>query len=241
MGENVAKSMIAASLSLRESLRGLEFSAPVTHVYQPLDYAWRGHAAYLDQFATTRKNVLFLGMNPGPYGMAQTGVPFGEIAAVRDWLGITATVERPLNEHPKRRIDGWNCTRSEVSGRRLWGLFRQRFVRADVFFAQHFVHNFCPLIWMRESGANVTPEQLRRDEMAAVEEACLSHLREVVALLQPRWLIGIGGYAEQRLLKLAAKTEQRVGKILHPSPASPAANRDWSGAATRELERLGVW
>ena len=237
----MVKSMIESSMDLRESLRGLKFSEPVSHVYQPLDYAWRGHAAYLENYARSPKAVLFLGMNPGPYGMAQTGVPFGEVAAVRDWLGITAQVDRPSNEHPKRRIEGWNCARSEVSGRRLWGLFRQRFGQADVFFAQHFVHNFCPLVWMRESGANLTPEQLPRGEMQAVESACLLHLQQVIALLQPTWLIGIGGYAEQRLAKVAQGTAHRVGRILHPSPASPAANRDWAGAATGELVRLGVW
>ena len=36
------------------------------------------------------KRVVFLGMNPGPFGMAQVGVPFGEVAAVRDWLRIDA-------------------------------------------------------------------------------------------------------------------------------------------------------
>ncbi len=233
--------MVAQSLGLRESLRGLSFSAPVTHVYQPLDYAWRGHEAYLERYARTEKSVFFLGMNPGPYGMAQTGVPFGEVASVRDWLGITAQVDPPANEHPKRRIEGWNCARSEVSGRRLWGLFRQRFVHAGVFFSNHYVHNFCPLVWMRESGANITPVQLPKSELQDVESACLQHLQQVVTLLKPTWLIGIGGYAEQRLMKIADSKQHRIGRILHPSPASPAANRDWAGVVTSELVRLGVW
>jgi len=29
--------------------------------------------------------------------------------------------------------------------------------------------------------------------------------------------------------------------VLHPSPASPAANRGWGEAATRQLVELGVW
>jgi single-strand selective monofunctional uracil DNA glycosylase len=32
-----------------------------------------------------------------------------------------------------------------------------------------------------------------------------------------------------------------LGKVLHPSPASPAANRGWAEAATRQLIEQGVW
>ena len=81
-------------------------------------------------------------MNPGPFGMVQTGVPLGEIAAVRDWMGIEATVEKPATENPKRPIEGFACTRSEVSGRRLWGLFAERFGTAEAFFTDHFVANY---------------------------------------------------------------------------------------------------
>jgi single-strand selective monofunctional uracil DNA glycosylase len=182
-------------------------------------------------------------MNPGPFGMAQTGVPFGEIAAVRDWLGIHEPVDKPANEHPKRPIDGFDCTRSEVSGRRLWGLFAERFGTAASFFKDHFVLNYCPLVWMSETGANLTPDKLPAAEMAPVEEACLKHLGEVITLLQPEFLIGIGGFAEERLRRAAEITgcKASVGRILHPSPASPAANRGWSEAASRQLAALGVW
>ena len=235
--------LTASTMRLAEALRPLEFSPPVDCVYRTLDYAWRPHRQYLDRFGSGQKRVVFLGMNPGPFGMAQTGVPFGEVAAVRDWLGIETPVDKPVPEHPKRPIEGFACKRSEVSGRRLWGLFAHRFENADAFFKDHFVLNYCPLVWMGASGANLTPDKLSAAEMAPVEEACQDHLREVICLLRPSFLIGIGGFAEERLHRAAAACGSRavVGRILHPSPASPAANRGWAEAASRQLGELGVW
>ena len=233
--------LVKSAKALRESLEGLSFSFPVAHVYQPLDYAWESHCAYLRQFGQGQKKVLFLGMNPGPYGMTQTGVPFGEIAAVRDWMGITSPVLSPRIVHPKRPIEGFSCTRSEVSGRRLWGLFASRYSDPNDFFHDHFVANYCPLVWMSESGANITPDKISAREMQPVETACQRHLQEVIEILQPKFLIGVGAYAEQRLRAAVGESSGQIGKILHPSPASPAANRDWAGTATRQLIELGAW
>jgi single-strand selective monofunctional uracil DNA glycosylase len=233
--------LVAAAEDLREALRGMTFSAPVSHCYQPLDYAWKSHCLYLERYGCGTKKVLFLGMNPGPYGMAQTGVPFGEIAAVRDWMKISAAVDSPQHPHPKRPITGFRCDRSEVSGRRLWGLFANIFPAASDFFQDHFVANYCPLVWMSASGANITPDKISATEIAPVEQACIEHLRKVIDILKPEWLIGVGAYAEQRLIVASTGSGLKTGKILHPSPASPAANRDWPGTATRQLTALGVW
>jgi len=235
--------LIDSSQRLSAALCDLTFSAPVACVYHTLEYAWRPHETYLKRYGTGTRRVVFLGMNPGPFGMAQTGVPFGEVAAVRDWLGIHEPVDKPADEHPKRPIDGFNCARSEVSGRRLWGLFAERFGNAESFFKDHFVLNYCPLVWMSETGANLTPDKLPAAEMAPVEEACLNHLAEVISLMRPSFLIGVGGFAEERLRRAAEITGSKasIGRVLHPSPASPAANRGWSEAASRQLAALGVW
>jgi single-strand selective monofunctional uracil DNA glycosylase len=235
--------LIESSRKLAAALRNLEFSAPVTHVYLPLDYARRPHERYLQRYGAGRKRVLLLGMNPGPFGMAQTGVPFGEVAAVRDFLGIEESVDRPAVEHPKRPVEGFSCQRSEVSGRRLWGLFAEKFGTPEAFFAGHFVHNFCPLVWMGATGANLTPDKLPAGEMAPVEDACLDHLADLIRALRPEFLVGVGGFAEARLARAAAMSGSKavVGRILHPSPASPAANRGWAAAATRQLVELGAW
>jgi single-strand selective monofunctional uracil DNA glycosylase len=236
----VANTLIAAARKLSLAVDRLEFALPVTHVYNPLDYAWAPHEDYLRRYGATRKKVVLLGMNPGPFGMVQCGVPFGEIEAVRDWMGISASVDRPALENPKRPIEGFACSRSEVSGRRLWGLFRERFETADAFFADHFVANYCPLAFF-DQGRNITPDKLPAAETGPLYAACNEHLRQLVTVLQPEWVIGIGAFAEARAVEALAGVNVKIGRILHPSPASPAANRGWSEAATRQLVTLGVW
>jgi single-strand selective monofunctional uracil DNA glycosylase len=230
------------TLELCEALSPLRFAEPVHCVYNPLEYARKPHTEYLKRFGRGSKRVIFLGMNPGPWGMAQTGVPFGEIPAVRDWMGIDAPVGKPDPEHPKRPIEGFACQRSEVSGRRLWGLFAERFGTAEAFFDEHFVLNFCPLVWMEESWRNRTPNKLPAHERAAVDVPCQRHLRGALEALQPEWAIGVGAFAEAKLAEVTGPGDPwTVSRVLHPSPASPAANRGWSQAATRQLLEAGVW
>ena len=232
--------LIDAARTLSARLAPMHFAAPVSHVYNPLDYAWAPHEQYLRRFGAGRKRIVFLGMNPGPFGMVQIGVPFGEIEAVHGWMGIEAPVTKPANENPKRPIEGFACTRSEVSGRRMWGLFSQRFPRADDFFADHFVANYCPLAFF-DQGRNLTPDKLPAHEMAPLEAACDEHLRTLVDVLQPEWLIGVGGFAEARAAVALQGMNVKIGRVLHPSPASPAANRGWAEAAEKQLRALGIW
>lgn len=235
-----ADALIDAARALSDEVGAMRFDAPVSHVYNPLEYAWPVHEAYLRRFGASTRRVVFVGMNPGPFGMAQTGVPFGEIAAVRDWLGLAGTVGRPAHENPRRPVEGFACPRSEVSGRRLWGLFRERFVAPERFFAEHFVANYCPLAFFA-GGRNLTPDKLPAREAQPLMTACDRHLRELAHTLRPDWVIGIGAWAEQRAAQALAGLPLRVARILHPSPASPAANRGWSQAATAQLRELGVW
>lgn len=235
-----AERLIAAARELSASLTNLRFASPVSHVYNPLTYAWSAHADYLCRYGNDKKRVVFLGMNPGPFGMAQCGIPFGEVNVARDWLGIDAPIGTPAVLNPHRPVEGWNCQRSEVSGRRLWGLFQQRYGSAVAFFAEHFVANYCPLAFF-DHGRNLTPDKLPPAEAAPLFAACDEHLRQVIAALQPEWLIAVGGFAEARAHVALAGRGVSVGRILHPSPASPAANRGWAAMATGQLLALGVW
>jgi single-strand selective monofunctional uracil DNA glycosylase len=235
-----AQALQSIARRLRSAVDRLSFGPPVTHVYNPLAYAWRPHARYLERFGGGRPDALLLGMNPGPFGMAQTGVPFGEVRAVRDWLGIDEPVDKPHPEHPRRPILGFACPRSEISGQRLWGWAKDRFGEPERFFARFFVHNYCPLAFMAESGRNITPDQLPLAEREPLLRACDEALAELVDVLRPRVLIGIGGFAQRRAQRALQDREMAVGRILHPSPASPAANRGWASAVERELLALGV-
>lgn len=248
----VADGLLQAARELSASLGRLRFADPVVQVYDPHVYAWQPFEAYVRRYGNGPRRIVLLGMNPGPFGMMQTGVPFGEINAVRDWMGIEAPVHTPVSMHPKRRIEGFACQRSEVSGRRLWGWAAARWGSAEQFFEQCFVLNYCPLVWLEASGRNRTPVQLPAAEFAPVQQACDRHLAQALSLLAPQWAIGVGGFAEQRLRAVMAQTntgapiEQtvrdalRIGQILHPSPASPAANRGWAQAVDQQFAALGL-
>lgn len=238
-----AAAVLEAAEALRDELAPLRFGAPVTHVTNPLDYAWDLHAAWVRTWGASRRRVLLMGMNPGPWGMAQTGVPFGEVAAVRDWLGLRGEVRPPADAHPKRPVQGLDCPRSEVSGRRLWGCFAARFGEPEAFFAEHFVVNYCPLVFCEETGRNRTPDKLPVAESAPLFAACDRRLRRLVELYEPEWAVGVGGFARKKLETALAGLERRprIGVVLHPSPASPAANRGWAEAAEQQFREQGIW
>jgi len=225
---------------LSRAVSELHFGPPTSHVYNPLEYAREPAEQYLEKYAGGQKEVLLLGMNPGPWGMAQTGVPFGTVQLVRCWLGIQGPVGKPATEHPKRPIQGFDCTREEVSGSRLWGWARDRFGTPERFFRRFFIANYCPLVFMEASGRNRTPDKLPVAEKSALLEPCDQALRRLVAALKPVFVVGAGQFAEERARAALEGLELRIGRILHPSPASPAANRGWSQQAEQQLKALGV-
>lgn len=233
--------LIEIARDLGRKASEIEFGPPVTHVYNPLEYAWTAHVQYLEMYGSRPQGrTVLLGMNPGPWGMAQTGIPFGEVALVRDWLGIRTAVGRPQREHPKRPIEGFECGRSEVSGRRLWGWAKERFESPEAFFDHYFVANYCPLVFMEESGRNRTPERLPIAERRSLLHVCDAALRCATEIIRPARVIGVGGFAAQRAVEALVDLGIPIGRILHPSPASPAANRDWQGQAVAQLTALGA-
>jgi len=224
---------------LNRDVKDLTFAPPVTHVYNPLDYAFEAHRSYLKQYCRTGIQALLLGMNPGPLGMVQTGIPFGEVALARDWIGIKEDVKKPKIEHPKRLIEGFDCTRSEVSGRRLWGWAQERFGTPDAFFDRFFVWNYCPLAFMEETGRNRTPDKLPTDERETLFAPCDVALKRIVDYVKPQMVLGVGKFAEKRAKDILGDSV-KIGTIPHPSPASPAANRGWSEQAEKQLVDLGI-
>lgn len=226
--------------TLAGELENLCFSAPVAYVYNPLVYAAEPHGQYLKRYGAGRKETVFVGMNPGPWGMTQTGVPFGEIESVSGWLGIEGKVNKPPREHPKKKVDGFRCRRSEVSGRRLWGLFRERFGTPEKFFERFFVVNYCPLLFLDSEGRNITPDKLKTGDSLPLLAACNRALSRTVELICPLHVIGVGNFAEAQLRNVLKDMNVQIGKILHPSPANPAANNGWKETVLRQLHEQGI-
>ena len=239
-----------ATRALSTAVSSLPFSDPVAHVYNPLDYAWPVHAEYLRRFGygdgrDRRPRHLLLGMNPGPFGMAQTGVPFGAVGMVRDWLGLDRrdgerlVVGAPEETHPKRPVLGFGTTREEVSGARLWGWARDTFSGPEAFFDRFFVVNYCPLLFLHATGRNLTPDKIARAEREPLLEICDHGLRTMTEHLEVESIIGVGTFAEKAAKRVFGDALP-VRRILHPSPASPVANRGWAEAATRQFAELGI-
>ncbi|XP_010607669.1 single-strand selective monofunctional uracil DNA glycosylase [Fukomys damarensis] len=239
---NLAEGFLEEELRLNVELSQLQFSDPVGLVYNPVDYAWEPHRSYVTRYCQGPKEVLFLGMNPGPFGMAQTGVPFGEVSAVRDWLGIGGPVLTPAQEHPKRPVLGLECPQSEVSGARFWGFFRNLCGQPEVFFQHCFVHNLCPLLFLAPSGRNLTPAELPAKQREQLLGICDAALCRQVQLLGVRLVVGVGRLAEKRARRaLAGLTpEVQVEGLLHPSPRNPQANKGWEAVAKERLGELGL-
>jgi len=231
---------IAINRALSEAVDRLRFADPVAYVYNPLRYARRPGETFLRRFARRGCDALFLGMNPGPFGMVQTGVPFGEVTMVRDWMGIEGPVGRPPREHPKRPVQGFACARSEVSGARFWGWARDRFGTPERFAERFLVWNYCPLVFLEEGGRNRTPDKLRAEERRALFLPCDDALRRLVRWLEPRMVVGIGAFATARARASLADAGVPTGSILHPSPASPLANRGWAPRAEAQLAAMGL-
>jgi single-strand selective monofunctional uracil DNA glycosylase len=233
------KQIIQITKKLKDKAGSLTFDDPVAYVYNPLEYAFAPLEKYIKKYAS-KKTTLLVGMNPGPFGMAQTGVPFGDIKMVSDFLQITGSVKKPEKEHPKRQIEGFNCKRSEVSGTRLWNFVKSEFGTADNFFNKFFVVNYCPLIFMTDTGRNITPDKLPISEQKVLFDICDEALLKTVDCMDSTTVVGIGGFAEKACIRALKERDIQIKRILHPSPASPAANRGWAEQAKKQLKDFNL-
>ncbi len=230
--------LVERTLLFRDEVGKLVFPESV-YVYNPLEYAWSLHEQFLLHYCKQDATMLWLGMNPGPFGMAQDGIPFGEVRAVREYLHLQGEVGQPKRVHPKRPVLGLACKRSEGSGKRLWGYLATKWPDAGEMANHVMVLNYCPLVFMDAgaNGRNVTPDKLPKDCRIALEGVCDAYLEDVLRWSHAQLLIGVGKYAGEKLAGLAPQ-DRRVATILHPSPASPLANRGWGEQVDAALSSL---
>lgn len=211
------ESILSIENELVQALSQLKFGLPVTCVYNPLVYAQELHEQYVRNYGGRKVEVLLVGMNPGPYGMAQTGVPFGDGTIVRDFLKISG----------------------KISGQRFWGWAQRQFNSATNFLNRFWIHNYCPLIFMEASGKNRTPDKLPASERELLETPCNKALVATINLIQPRLVVGIGKYSTKRIRASGAQ-DIVIGEVMHPSPANPKANKEWAKVFEIQLKSLGV-
>ncbi|XP_055587018.1 single-strand selective monofunctional uracil DNA glycosylase [Uranotaenia lowii] len=231
-------------VELCESLKQIPLPADVAAVYNPIEYACELHQAYMQRYLDGHKPVLFLGMNPGPWGMCQTGIPFGYVPAVRDWLQLQGKVLKPIGELQARPVDGLNCTRGEQSGQRWWGLYQELCGTPEVFFRHCFVYNICPLAFFHSSGRNITPADLKGAPKLRMQEVCTQYLKIALDLFNPTVVVSVGRYTEDRVKALVRQqlvdpTRVRLLCMPHPSPRS-LNNTNWNEKAKLWIEENGL-
>ncbi len=233
----VIEELIQAAARLRDDVdiigQNLIQDEKIDCVYNPLIYAWEPHKAFIELGGGKGAKTLLLGMNPGPHGMGQMGIPFSATTVVRDLLNIRdLEVKQPRDLHPKRPVTGLNWHKEEVSGTRLWNLLEEQYGDCEKIFSNVFVVNHCPLMLFNgERATNITPDKISGEYAKELIQRCDQHLKEVVKIMGIGKVIGIGKYAEKRAIEALKGMNVEIVSCWHPSPASPLANRnkgkDW--------------
>ncbi|KAK0182484.1 hypothetical protein PV327_000623 [Microctonus hyperodae] len=237
----VPNQLIALEYELTKRIELIKFGPPVEYVYSPIEYALSVHLNFLNKYCCGTKNILFLGMNPGPWGMSQTGIPFGEINSVVNWLKLSGFIGKPQKEQNDRKITGFNCKRSEISGRRFWNFFKSICGNPENFFKYSFIRNYCPVALMDASGRNITPAELKGPEQKRLRDVCDKALVTIIKLLKVEKIIGIGRFAEQRaknVIKISGLSTKTLW-MPHPSPRS-TDNKNWNDKASKVLNDLNL-
>ncbi len=218
--------LLTSSSKLSTSLNTLfpHYKTKDNHiVYNVFEYAWQGWEAYIHKCAKLSAKIMLLGINPGPHGMLQTGIPFGSISAVRNYIGIhDADIKQPTVLHKNRPVDGMKYTKEEQSGLLLWNTIESLFTNSLNFFSHCFVINYCPLAFFTQKGENITPDKLGTEERKDVEHRCTSHLLEYLNIFNTSLILAIGRYAFNKAQLLSRDLhiipQKNIIYIPHPSP-----------------------
>lgn len=282
--------LIKTTRALADDLHALRCPAGVSHVYNPLRYMWPAHERFLSRHyvrereslpnvgrldlyrpAGTAKSrrYLILGMNPGPHGMVQTGLPFGDVVNAAAMLGYKTGDQIPAPDlasvalHPSRPVIGLSATRREASGERLWGGLASIWGSLDAVLADCFAANYCPLAYFADdaSGTNVTPEEFGKRTVngkpnprydtayaAELDEVCLPYLVRVARAMRVEVILAVGRYAEVKAKIIAALCPEatrrcpspKVVYLTHPSPLATRSAGEWATMARHALDAACV-
>jgi len=206
--------IIKLSNELSKQMDELTFSLPVKYVYNPLSYSFLTYLQYLNRINFNDVNI-YIGINPGPYGMSQTGIPFGDYYFVKNFLNIKKEklLNLPLTHH-KKPIYGFDINKREASGKRLWAFFQDIYKDQEIFFKNNIILNYCPLCFLNEEGNNITPDKLIKEERNILYKICDDYLNKSINLFKFKSVIGIGNFAYNRA-KILGYNALKIG---HPSP-----------------------
>ena len=242
MNNKCVEKIIKSSANLRNKATELgkkltKDCSNIEWAYNPLDYAWDIHKKYIELYGGLGAKTVILGMNPG-HGMGNTGIPFGCPEQVNKYLKIKDIKIKKLEKmHPKRIVNGLECDKPEISGRRIWGLVKDIYGQPRNAFSKIYVINHFPLWMFDKKGRNITPDKLPIVASKTMLEQCDSTVLEIINALEANKVIAVGNYAEKRIKKIISKKNipnLQIKKIPHPSPANPFSNKE-KGAIWRKM------
>ena len=243
-----------------------DFLDPISGLFDeainPHHYAVEPYSNFVQKYLNGSKSVLFLGMNAGPNGMAKYGIPFGDIVSIVKWLKISGNILRNTYDSSgaviQKQISIQSCLseQREESGKRLWSFLEELNETPENFFANCFIHNYCPLSFSKIASSgksnNVTPETIKIHDKkwaAQLEEVCDQFLEQTIRYLKCHTIVAIGRYAEKKALRIVKQMQKnavssnqqppniRVVEILHPSPSTRKSNETWRKTVRGELEK----
>jgi len=193
-------------------------------VINPLEYLWLQYGYYTSCYHNQYPRAMIIGMNPGPKGMSQTGIPFGSPNIIPSILPnkslfneIRDNEGSPVSS-PHRRITGPSNTTVEVSGNRLWSALIKRYGDFKSITSEIFVDNICPLLFLcgKNGSKNLTPDKLTPSPAKIILiRLCTERLQKIYQCLgEPSNIVALGRWSHKFLEKMFPKV--RVTYILHP-------------------------
>jgi single-strand selective monofunctional uracil DNA glycosylase len=226
-------------------------------IWNPGLYAASWHALFRKEYPASAGCILVFGLNPGPYGMAQTGIPFTDLKRLREHLPRLAKgLERRgcslagVGLAP-RSLRPYLSRTFESSAVRVYRFLSRGWGSAEDGWRSVVVANPCSLLFMDAAGENRTPADLvgavsrRTGSLVAarrLRERCnaLRRLaaREAVRVLSPRGVVLLGKDA-QRAMQTGIAPLLGPDSILgweHPARAVPDR---WAMGLLEEIKRRG--